>query len=257
METEIRLQYISTEGLTQLKHSFKNNINEYKNNNQQFFLDYLNDNGYLLDSVYCVSDFLKNLKFTGNNDSDDLHNIQVVYDAMKHIPAYIMMDERFWAGINHTIMWDYILKRREGEAFGENIIDQNRGIFNSFFTDGKKRGTFVNCVSRLWWAGKLTYEINEPNHYLLTEELCKKGFPSTIVPFSSSNIMGKEELRKGILMVVKKIRETGIDVKRNDILWGIRYLNLVGGSSMIDYLSFEEVVDMLKKFYTNFYSSNY
>lgn len=257
MSNEVRIQYLTDDGLSVLKGSFDDNLSKYKSNDQKYFIDMLTKHNYLLDSSYVIEDFSDKLVFTSNKDADDFENIKVVYESMRNIPSYVMMDDRFWAGINHTIMWSYIMKRRDGEAFGTNISGQRDKIYNSFFTHtkhGKKRGTYVNCVSRLWWAGKLTYEENEHNHYELTEELCKKGFPSTILLFSSSNIMSRNESRKAILTVVKSLRGTGQDVKRNDIVAGIRYMNLVAGSTLIDLIPYFDLLDMLTGFYKKYYN---
>ncbi len=253
---EITLKYISDEGLYNLKQSFGNNVPHYKSGNQEFFLDYLEQNNYLLESSYKVKDFTDDLQYTSDTDADDLHNIKVVYGALKSMPTYIMMDDRFWAGLTHTYMWQYVMKRRQGEAFGIDIQNQEDKIYNSFFThtkNGIKRGTYVNCVSRLWWAGKMTYDEGEENHYALTEELCKKGFPSTIILVSSSNIMSRPEALKSLLATVKELRASGIDVKRDDIVAGIRYLNLVAGSTLIDMMSYPEVKSLIAEYYQKYY----
>lgn len=256
MSKEITLKYLTDEGLAALKESFSSNLKEYISGNQDYFLDFLDKNNYLVDSAYSVEDFTDKLVYTKDNDSDDLTNIAIVYDAMKHIPAYVMMDDRFWAGVTHTIMWEYIRKRRAEDVFANGIQNQEEKIYNSFFTHtkhGMKRGTYVNCVSRLWWAGKLTYDETSTNHYILTEELCKKGFASTIILFSSSNIMGRKEAREALLRTIKKIREDGVDVKRDDIVAGIRYMNLVAGSSLIDTMKYEDLKNMIENYYQKYF----
>lgn len=256
MSKEITLKYLTDEGLAALKGSFSSNLKEYIAGNQEFFLDFLDKNNYIADSSYKIDDFTEKLVYTGDNDADDLHNVSVVYDAMKHIPSYIMMDDRFWAGITHTIMWEYIRKRRAEDVFASGVQNQSDKIYNSFFTHtkhGMKRGTYVNCVSRLWWAGKLTYDESSTNHYILTEELCKKGFASTIILFSSSNIMGRKDAREALLRSIKKAREEGNDVKRDDIVAGIRYMNLVAGSSLIDTMEYNELKNMIDSFYEKYY----
>ncbi len=250
MAKEIRLKYLTDNGLAQLKEAFDSNIEYYKSKDQQYFLNYLNTNGYLQDTSYVIEDFTDKLIFTEDLDKDDLNNIKILYTAMKDIPTYVMMEDRFWAAQNHTIMWDYITKRSEG--FRKESKDQRNKLYNSFFThtkNGKKRGTYVNCVSRLWWAGKLSYDESRENPFELTEELCKTGFASTIVPFSSSNITGRDESRKAILTVVKELREQGKIVKRDDITYGLKYLNLIAGSSMLDVMSFDEIVELLRRYY--------
>lgn len=249
MNKKIKLTYLSEEGLHMLKSTFDDNIPSYLSGEKEHFQKILQYGEYLIDSTYEAEDFTSQLKYTGNNDTDDLHNIKVVYEALKHIPPYIMMEDRFWAALNHTVMWEYIQKRRKKEF---NVEGAQKNIYNSFFTHtnhGVKRGTYVNCVSRLWWAGKLTYQKGVNNPYELTEELCKSGFASTILILSSSNIMSRNETRLSFLKVIGKLRKMGIEVKRQDIVLGIRYLNLVAGSTLIDILSAEELECMILKYY--------
>ena len=257
MSKEITIQYLSDEGLAMLKQNFGNNLQKYKDNDKKYFIDILNEHNYLIDSTYVIEDFTQNLAFDEDNNVNDLKNIKIVYEAMKNIPLYVMMDDRFWVGINHTIMSDYIMKRRKGEAFGEDIKDERGKIFNSFFPPtkrGKKRGSYVNCVSRLWWAGHLTIdETNIENPYSLTEEVCKTGFASTIVILSSSNILSRKESMIALLRTIKQLRNDGYDVKRDDLVAGSRYLNLIAGICFIDIMTIEEIQNILNDFYKNYY----
>lgn len=253
---KIRIKYLTDEGLQYLKTSFDTNIEIYKSNDHPTLLKVLEDNHYLNDSAYEIDDFTHKLIYLDDTDKADYENIKVVYEAMKNIPDYVMMDDRFWAGITHTFMWDYIMRRRKKEAFSSEVKNQREAIYNSFFTHtkhGKKRGTYVNCVSRLWWAGRLTYDEGKTNRFELTEELCKKGFPSTIVPFSSSNVMSRKESRKALLTVIKELREKGYDVKRDDIFEGIKYLNLFAGLTIIDMVSYEDLYSMIWGYYKKYY----
>jgi|LSQX01.1.fsa_nt_gb hypothetical protein len=258
LSNENRLQYVSEDGLSFLKQNFDDNLQEYIDNNQHFFLDKLKNNNYLLDSPYVVEDFTKRLSFSENTDEDDLENVQIVYEAMKNIPAFVMMDDRFWTGMNHTLMWDYIHKRRKDEAFTSGVANQRDKIFNSFFTHtrhGKKRGTYVNCVSRLWWTGHLTYNKQDgSNPYALTAEVQKTGFASTILLLSSSNILSRHEAMTSLLKTIRKLRMDGVNVKRDDIIAGIKYLNLTAGSSLIDIMSDNEIGELLMGFYGKYYS---
>lgn len=259
MSKLIRLKYVSTEGLASLKANFNDNLEHYLNNNQEYFQQFLDQNGYLLDSAYTVEDFRDELIYDEDTDKSDFCNIKVVYKALQHIPSFIMMDDRFWAGLTHTIMWEYIQIRRKDIFVPYNESDKEK-VFGSFFThtkNGKKRGTYVNCVSRLWWAGRLTYdESNHNDPFNLTEELCKTGFPSTIVLISSSNILSKKQTMVALLKTIKGLRAQGKAIKRQDIVAGIRYLNLSAGITLLDMMSIQEIEGMLQGFYSKYLTSH-
>lgn len=255
MKEEIRIQYLTDDGLQFLKSEFQNNFIYYKSNNQRYFLNLLSEKQYLVESIYVVEDFRKKLRFDQDQDTNDLQNIQVVYGAMKHIPAYVAMDDRFWAGLTHTYMWDYIFQRKGQDGFENKNEEKLRNTYyNSFFThtkNGKKRATYVNCVARLWWAGHLTYmEENRDNPFILTEELCKTGFASTVLLLSSSNILSRKESMHTFLGVIKEKREQGHILKRLDLVKGIKYLNLIAGISLLDIMSQGEMKEILDEYYT-------
>lgn len=251
----IRIPYLTDEGLSFLKSEFDNHFIYYQSNRQEDLLNILHEKQYLIESMYEIEDFRSKLSYDKEMDSNDLHNIKVLYTAMKNIPTYVAMDDRFWAGITHTFMWEYIIKRKKKDGFDNSDPDKVRNAYyNSFFThtkNGKKRGTYVNCVSRLWWAGHLTYADNfQDNPYELTEEICKTGFPSTLVILSSSNILSRKESIQAFLTVVKEKRKNGYMLKRQDLVRGIRHLNLIAGITVLDVMSYEEVKEILEEFYT-------
>jgi hypothetical protein len=55
-------------------------------------------------------------------------------------------------------------------------------------------------------------------------------------------------------MTVKELRESGTDVKRDDIVAGIRYMNLVAGSSVLDMMEYDEVKMLISEYYQKYYN---
>ena len=250
MQDTIKLQYITDEGVARLKADFKSNLQHYKAKDNSYFLQYLKEGNYLLDSPFECSNFVKDLKFSKDTDVAELENIKTVYTALKGIPTFVAMDERLWTGMTHTLMWDYVKKRRKDEAFTDGVKNQEDAIFNSFFTvtkHGKKRGTFINCVSRLWWIGYLSYDKdNADNPFWLTELISRAG---TIIPISSSNILSRKETLFAVLSITKKKREEGHSIKRDDMFRAISYLNLFAGMAVLDSLGRDEIEAMVDAYY--------
>lgn len=257
MDTTHSIKVLTEEGLSYLKNNVLDNKTYYISNDKSYFENLLESKGYLIETNYKYVDFESDLVYSGNSDQDDFENIKIVYNAFKHLPAFMMLDDKFWAAQSHTILWNYVQKRRDDYLRSDKLTDKD--IINSFFTHtshGKKRGTYVNCISRLWWAGKLTYEGERENPYELTYQLCQTGFSSTIVPFSSSNIAGKESSRKALLTVIKEKRDEGKVVRRDDISYGLRHLNIIGGSSIVDSISYDEILEILRDYYTRMFASD-
>ena len=254
MTNKIQLKYVTEEGITMLKGSFLDDIDHYKNNDHKYFLDKLNRGTYLKDSAYSVSDFTKELKYDEDEDICDAYNVKVLHEALKDIPTYILMDERFWVGLNFTIMWDYIYKRRKTDVFDKKDTVKEETIYNCFFTHtrhGLKRGTYVNCVSRLFWAGELAYDSSNSNHYELVEQICQTGFPSTILLLSSSNILCRKDTMTGFLKATKDVRAAGTNINRNKLVKVVRELNLIAGISILDLYPKDKIIGIAKEIYNS------
>lgn len=247
------LKYITEEGLKLLKNDFITDIPQYIAGNKEYFLNKLKREGDIVDS-YSVENFPSQLVEPDPDNYHDIENVALIHNALKGLPAYLMADEGFWCGLNFTLMWDYILKRRDVT----NITpDQHDYIYQSFYTNfpgkGLKRSLFINCVSRLFWAGHLTYDDeNSTNRYSLTKQLDITGkfFAGHIVPFGSSNISDRKDTCLGVLDATLRVREEGIKVDRDKLIRAIKYLNAMGGLSVIDTLSRKEIAEIV---YSGYY----
>lgn len=88
--------------------------------------------------------------------STDPENIKLFYLNFKDINDSFASDERLWAGLAHTVYYDYMLKRWPGKTDPQSIK-------NHFFFASGQRSYMLNTLSRLWWYGRKTYrEGNEP-----------------------------------------------------------------------------------------------
>lgn len=250
---EVRIKFITHQGIEMLKNSFREDIDKYIKGDKKYFLDKLEEGGFLQDTPYVVDDFTPELKNPSDENYMDVENSAILHKALKDIPEYIMTDERIWTGLCYTHMWDYVIKRRD--ILKSSTEDYN-DIFDSFFlTLGKnsiKRSLYVHCVARLWWTGHLVYDEQAKDPYHLLKQLDFNGnaFAGTVVPFSSSNIASRKETCLGVLGAVERVRNEGVKVPRDTILRANKYLNIYCGVSIIDILTRQEVADLL---YNNYF----
>lgn len=252
----MRLQYITDEGIGYLKGNIKNHISFYQNGDKEYFGKILLDNKYLQDTGYNIDNFADRLRVSGNDKEDDVINAKILYEALKDIPPYMAAEESFWTALTHTLLFDFVYKKR-GEGFKnteKSLEYKEKAIKNAFFTymQGKRRGMFVNCISSLWWGAHTVYDEKSRNPYHLLKEIALTGYPSTVMLMSSSSIMGRNETSVGFFLVIEALRAEGIKLSRQDIVEGIKYLNLVAGLNLIDLKSRTEISDMTYKFYNKY-----
>ena len=268
MNSEIELQQISNEGMLYLKENFDSNYEHYMKQEKEYFQKLLIDGKYLLDTGIRIDNFTNKIKYPSIENGEekvdygqfDVYNAKVIHRAMRNVPRYMMMDDRMWAWMSHTIMWDYIVSRRIEEAFSDTSEANKPNIMNSFFTwtkkNGKKRGTMVNPLARLWWAAEYVYDKdNLENPYELLDVLAYTGLPSTIIVVSSSNILSNRRTLLALLNGVKKVRAKGHSVSRDMIALTAKYLNFLAGVTVLDVMDKNDLENVIEKFLLDFINS--
>ena len=82
--------------------------------------------------------------------SSEVADIKVFYEAAKTLSDSYAADIRLWAGLAHTMYYDYVLDRCGGD-YSANKLE------NAFLFPSNTRSYLVNTLSRLWWFGRKMY----------------------------------------------------------------------------------------------------
>ncbi|MCI9022785.1 MAG: hypothetical protein HFH32_19195 [Eubacterium sp.] len=102
---------------------------------------------------------------------------------------------------------------------------------------------FCNTLSRLWWLGRLTYDENRKDSFELTR-YWEEDFSTKMLILFSSNYMGNENITRGLISALIELERQKISVsgrKRNLYYLASQYLNLYGGTHILDYYSENEI----------------
>ena len=252
---------MSDEGIEILKGSFSNNIQRYSTGDSEYFTRLLKDKGYLFDTDIEIGDFRADLWADDgvkkeNAPRNDAHNAYIIYKAMSSLPLPMAIDERIWACLCHTVLFDFIYEKRKTD-FAPDQKDYKRKIENSFFTytsNGKRRGTFVNCIASLWWGSYMVYDAESDNPYHYLTDIAITGYPSTIILISSSRILGRKDTCLGFFEAVHDLRGSGLKMSRQDLVEGMKHLNLLAGITILDFKSRKEIKSIVTDFYSNYFS---
>jgi hypothetical protein len=204
----MQLEFITRECLDDLKANFKTYKKHYVDDNEKWFSQYFeNMNGIKKSKYSCDS---LELDLDDDFNVSDLKNIKILHSALIDLPLEIASDERLWSGLAHGAFREYVRYRRKEDI--ESLDDQK--IKNSFFfTRGIKRSNHIHCISRLWWAGNLTYNKLSDNPYELTELLFKTGFASTLILLSSRNYTANKKVVTGLLKAIQDFEADGVVLK--------------------------------------------
>lgn len=238
----IKLKYITENALYDLKTEFHNYKEHYKDESNEWFINHLNKTGGLSESRIECENFIDKLSYNNDYTISDFENTKIIYNALKHLNPSTASDERLWVGLAHTQLWNFIKYRRKSEI---ESGDENDIQNSFFFMRGNKRSLYVNCISRLWWTGYLTYDEDAEDPYHLTELICKNAFASTIVLVSSNNFISNKNIAKGYLMSLKEREKAEGRIGRYHFVKAAKYLNNLGSVTLLDNLEAVEIKEIV------------
>ena len=132
----MRLQYLTDDGIQYLKGNFETNLPHYIQKDSAFFAKMLKEHDFLQDTGYDFNPFVTNLQVTGDESADDVHNAEVIHRALSNLPYYIAIDEKIWAALLHTYLFDFVCEKRK-DFLDETVRDYQNKIYNSNFAVAK------------------------------------------------------------------------------------------------------------------------
>ena len=200
-----------------------------------------------------VKDFemasLLNGKSAGEIDFD---NCKIIYENLKELSESQSSDERLWAGLCNSTFYKYMIKRHSYTVTGLKNKDTDiSGILSRFFFSGSVRGSFYrNTIAKCWWVGRATYDkSNQVNHFELLDAIGANDLSTKISDiFYSNTFASNTVILKGICGALKFYNDHGRKLSvRDNIRPALKYLNAVGGATLLDVLSSEEIKDMIIK----------
>ena len=240
----MNLKFMKEDALLHFKENLKYNYKNYLLDSADWIYEkYENP---LEESGILASDF--SLDMTQKEVSiGDCNNVRIMYKNLKHISNTQAMDERLWAGLSHSIFWDYLQYRTK---INEEKITENKILFSYFFKRGGKRILVINPLTRLWWVGRQVYDPSNEEDPFYALEFLKRDFSTKVLNLFSYNYTNNPKIVRAILVALAQLeKENNIVITRNPYLKILKYLNMLGGSIILDSLEQEEIVEKIKTYY--------
>ena len=238
----MKLMYLDYEAIDDMKNNFDSYRDHFCDETNQWFMDKFRENNWIHESNIECEDF--ELDKNEDFNTSDRKNVEIVYEHLKTLKPSYAQDERLWAGMLFAHFWDYVQYRRGKELASGSEQD----IKNSFFfMRSIRRSCFVNCLSRLWWTGHILYDDNSDNHYSAVDIIAEKAYASTVMLFSSNNFTSNKDLALGVIDCIGERKRKGEKIGRYHFVEANRYLNAIGGITLLDMLTREEVKEYANK----------
>ena len=232
----MKLLYLDEKAIDDLKINFTVYKKHFTDDTNEWFMNYFKEREWIHESKIQCPEF--ELNYDPDFGVSDRRNVEIVYEALKDLSPAHALDERLWAGILFGQLWRYVKYRRKEELESED----DREVLNSFlFMRGTKRSCFINCLSRLWWAGYLLYDNENPNHYAAIDLISETAFASNMILLSSNNFFSNKNLALGVLDCIRDRKQKGEKIGRYHYVRANKYLNCIGGITLLDVMSRDEV----------------
>ena len=259
----MNIKFLKSDSLIILKNNIHENINKYKEPTKNewvndFFKNHNIENPFA-DYVTEFKDF--SLKFLPENDRSDVskidvENVKIMYTALKNLPIIHATDERFWVGLSHTKFWDYMLNRwnNEKKYKGE---EEDKIKSRYFFAQSEKRSLIINTLARLWWVGYHTYDENNASNPFELTEYFNSDFGTKALNIFSNNFTNSQKVTRGFIKALIKIDKEydfyQFKKSRDIFIESSKFLNILGGTSIIDFFEEEEITDKVLEYMKNTY----
>lgn len=239
----MKIHFLKDDALTALKSNITANASKYRQPTNEWIYDYFQGENPFGEFKLEVEDF--SLVYSSDKDvgKTDVQNAITMYSAMKTISDTQATDERLWSGLCHGEFWDYVSKRWNAQS--SVSLKKEDILTHYFFAHNKKRSLITNTLSKLWWLGRLTYDDNNrPDPFELTHYFENDFSTKTLVIFSN-NFMSNKKVAIGVLSALSELEKENFSLnkrlKRDVYYEATKYLNVLGGTVILDMLSPKEI----------------
>lgn len=237
----MKIQIIGTEKLIFLKDKacIERCLNKYQNYSSNDWLEEICDGSPFVDTKFQnVNDFTLDMSADISKAFEtEFENVKRVYSKLKFLTDSMASDERLWAGLCLGHFFEYVRYRWD--------ISSVSGVLQHFYFDGPKRRSLTrNAISRLWWIGRLTYDENRTDKWELIKFVCR--YSDYIMHFIERNISNNLHVLRPFLEAMIEAQKDGYALNTDDAGNLAKYLNLLGGMYVLDFMPEEWIKQKIK-----------
>ena len=222
-----KIPFMKLEDIEAIRSNAKNYLHFFSNQDNSWLESTLNHSPFgetkydLPDIVFYMPEEEK------HSPSTDKQNVREIYEKLRWLSDSQASDERLWAGLCFGPFWDYVHYRWKIET-PESIKQHYLFAYNP------RRSLTRNALSRLWWIGRLTYDVTREDPFELTDFVCENS--RFIVDVLERNVSNSKPLMREFLGACVDSKKSGLKMDTNTIRELEKYLDLLGGIYVLDYM---------------------
>ncbi|MCD7809789.1 MAG: DUF6339 family protein [Erysipelotrichaceae bacterium] len=237
----MELYFFKQDALDYFRENISHNINNYKLPTNDWIFDQFSDPFIKYKDI---DDFKLCVDIEHPNKMD-LENSKRIYSNLIDISDSVAMDERLWAGLTHSVFYNYVQDRWSSPKEEKHMKKESYILTRYFF--GNNSPKFRNTLCKLWWIGKLTYDdTNIQNPFHLTDVLGHRDMATRVNDLFTSNFSRNINVVKAFLETVDKYDKLGNKINADIYRSTVQYINILGGMCLIDYFTIDELKDKIE-----------
>lgn len=244
----MKIHFLKESSLETLRKNVHANLSRYKDPSNAWVAEVCGEEPFA-EFKMDIPDFELNYDVNGEASKQDVENAIKLYSAMKGLSDTQATEERLWAGMCHDDFYGFLNHRWQMNKPGR--LKDNEVETRFFFGQNAKRSLFTNSLSKLWWCARLTYNENFDDPFALTRYFADDFTTKTLMIFSN-NYMANKNIVIGLILALLQLEKENFALpnqkKKREVYYeATRYLNVLGGTCILDFFSAKEIQEKVIK----------
>lgn len=233
----MKIEFLEEDSLLAMKSNLSQIASKFTLSDSLWINDYFGHSPFI-DSKFTVEDFSLDMS-QEKPFLTEYENVKRVYGHLSFLSDSQASDERLWSGLCLTHFWRYTQYRWDiqNKCTPDNIKQ------HFFFGFGARRSLTRNALARLWWIGRLTYDPKRNDPYELTKFVCENA--DYIMHILERNTSNNSMIIRAFITALIHTRNQGIVINTDTVGDLSKYLNLLGGTYILDCLSEQEIYNKI------------
>jgi len=233
----MKLTFLEDDSLFALKSNLNKLYTKFASPDAEWITEYFGRSPFI-ETKYSVDDFSLDMS-QDKPFLTEFENVQRVYNSLSFLSGSQASDERLWAALcmSHFLKYTQYRWNIIEKCTVENVRD------HFFFGQSARRSLTRNAIARLWWIGRLTHDPLRKDPYELTRFVCENA--DYILHILERNTSNSPMITKAFLSALLTAREEGCLINTDTVGELSKYLNLLGGTYILDCLQESKIHDKI------------
>lgn len=231
----MKVSFIKEDAKDTLKANVEVNAEFYANATSDWVEEFIGENPFI-EYKKTFEDFDFDMTYEKPTEADYI-NAMKLHTALKDLSRSDATDERFWVGLAHNECWKFMSYRYRKDV---NRTNPESILNRYFFKSGQARALFTSTLPRMWWVAEILYDSENNNPYWLLD-FFKNDFGTKVLMVFSNNFNNNSNIIKGVIKAFFALEKEGVSIGREIYYDAFRHLNIIGGNSLLDYFSEDEI----------------